>query len=270
MNRRNSKVKNLVIVFSSIFICLILSSIFINKNLNLPDFFLKDVFFKIDSVLSRPFNSIGKDYNQLLAENNELKSKLEAVMNDKISNDELNDEIKRLKDTLKLNVLLSDKEYVNASVISRGFDYWNDKLIIDKGSNDGISNNVAVVSSGGLIGLTDDVSNSNSSVILLSNSKFPVNISVKVKVGDNEVFGILNKYNDGFYEIMGIVDNIDIPKDSLVVTTGYGNIFPSGIMVGYVDSVVTDNFDLSKIVRVKPQVDFNNISYVTIVKRDDK
>ena len=69
---------------------------------------------------------------------------------------------------------------------------------------------------------------------------------------------------------MGIVDNIDIPKDSLVVTTGYGNIFPSGIMVGYVDSVVTDNFDLSKIVRVKPQVDFNNISYVTIVKRDDK
>ena len=270
MHKKNNKVKNLIIVFSSIFCCLILSSVFINRNFNLPDFFLRDIFFKVDKFVSSPFSSIGKDYDKLVNENISLKEELEKIKIDKFDNDELNDEIKRLKDTLKLNKLLSDRDYVNASVISRGFDYWNDRIIIDKGSNDGIENNMAVVASGGLIGLTDDVSSSSSSVILLSNGKFPVNISVKVKVENDEFFGILNEYSDGFYEIMGIVDNVNIPKNSLVVTTGYGNIFPSGIVVGYVDSIVTDNFDLSKIVKVKPLIDFNDISYVTIVKRDDK
>lgn len=259
-----------IIILCSICICLILSSVFINKNYNVPDFFLKDIFYSINDFISRPFSSISKNYSSLEAENERLKAELENLKNDSNDFSELRDENKRLKDLLKLNKLVSDKEYVNASVIGRDFQYWNDRLLIDKGSDDGISNNMAVLSNGSLIGITDDVSHSNCSVILLSNYKFPINISVKVKIGNGEVFGILNKYNDGYYEIMGIVENIEIPKDSKVVTTGYGNIFPSGLLVGSVDSVTTDNFDLSKIVRVNPKIDFDDISYVTIVKRDDK
>ena len=171
---------------------------------------------------------------------------------------------------LHINKLLSDKDFINASVLSRGIDYWNESLMIDKGSDDGVSNNMAVVSGGFLIGVTDNVSHYNSNVLLLSNSKFPVNISVKIKLENREVVGILNNYNNGLFEIVGIVDNVEIPSGSKVVTTGLGNIFPSGLLVGYVDSVTTDNFDLSKIVNVKSDIDFDNISYVTIVKRGNE
>jgi rod shape-determining protein MreC len=102
---------------------------------------------------------------------------------------------------------------------------------------------------------------------LLCNKKFPLNISVKIVFDDKELFGILNNYKDGFYEIVGIVENMNIPEGSIVMTAGLGNIFPSGIKIGEVSSVVTDNFDLSKIVLVEPNVDFNDISYVTVVKR---
>jgi len=245
-----------IIVFGVIFVCLALSSFFINKNLNIPDLFVRDGVLSIDSFFSNSFckKNCSNDNSELV----------EAY------NDELITEVNKLKETLKLNKLLSDRQLINATVYSRGFDYWNEKLIIDKGSDDGIGNNMAVVSNGGLIGITDDVSHSNSTVLLLNNSKFPLNISVKVKIDSKEYYGILNNYNDGVFEIMGIVENVEIPSGSSVVTTGLGNIFPSGIPVGTVVSVTTDNFDLSKIVNVKPTASFDDISYVTVVKRDEK
>lgn len=269
MYGKRNKSKFKILIFVVIFVCLAMASLFINKNFNLPNFFLKDAVLYVDRFVGGAFKT-PDDYDSVIKENEELKRELEKAKNYEIENTELVSEISKLKSSLKLNKLLSDKELINASVYSRSLDYWNEKLIIDKGSNDGISNNMAVVSNGGLIGITDDVSRSNSSILLLSNSKFPINISVKVKIDDKEVYGILNNYNDGMYEVVGVVENIDIAEGSMVVTTGLGNIFPSGVLVGYVSSITTDNFDLSKVVNVKPAVDFNNISYVTVVKRDDK
>lgn len=267
--KRKNRLKKIFLVFV-IIVCLVLSSVFINRNFSLPDFFLKDGILFVDRFLTHPFESYSdEEYNRLMNENEELRKELDKIKYYESENEELVSEIEKLKKLVNINKSLSDREYVNGSVISRGIDYWNDSLMIDKGSGDGIGNSMAVVSGGSLIGVTSNVSHYNSNVTLLTNSKFPVNISVKIKVNDKYVFGILNKYDAGLYEVMGIVENIDIPNGSKVFTTGLGNIFPSGLLVGYVDSVETDNFDLSKVVRVKSDVDFDDISYVTIVKRDD-
>ena len=267
---RKKKVLKRVLLVIVIIVCLILSSVVINRNFDLPDFFLKDGILYVDRFLTRPFESYGDDeYNRLMTENEDLKKELDKIKYYESENEELVSEIEKLKELVKVNKLLSDKTCINGSVISRGIDYWSETLMIDKGNDSGISNNMAVLSGGSLIGVTSNVSHYNSNVILLTNSKFPVNISVKIKVNDKYVFGILNKYSDGLYEIMGIVENVDIPNGSKVVTTGLGSIFPSGLLVGYVDSVETDNFDLSKVVRVKTDINFDDISYVTIVKRDD-
>ena len=259
-----------VLLCAIVILCLVLSSVFINRNFNLPDFFLKDGILYVDRFLTRPFESYSdEEYDRLMTENENLRKKLDKIKYYESENEELISEIEKLKELVKVNKLLSDKTYINGSVISRGIDYWNDSLIIDKGSDDNIENNMAVLSGGSLIGVTSNVSHYNSNVVLLTNSKFPVNISVKIKVSDKYVYGILNKYSDGLYEVMGIVENVEISNGSKVVTTGLGNIFPSGLLVGYVDSVETDNFDLSKIVRVKTDVNFDDISYVTIVKRDN-
>lgn len=270
MYKKKDKLRK-IIVCVSIVLCLLLSSVFINRNINLPNFFLKDGILFVDRFITHPFQVFSDDeYEKLREENERLKMELDMVGYYESLNSELNTEISKLKELLKINKSLSDRQIVNATVLSRGLDYWNSSLMIDKGSHDGIYNDMAVISGGSLIGVTDDVSNYNSNVVLLSNSKFPMNISVKIKLDDREVYGILNNYNNGIFEIMGVVDNVDIPEGSTVVTTGLGNIFPSGILVGHVSGVTTDNFDLSKIVNVKSDIDFDDISYVTVVKRDDK
>ena len=53
--------------------------------------------------------------------------------------------------------------------------------------------------------------------------------------------------------------------------TGLGDIFPSGILIGNVDSITKDNFDLSKTVLVSSSVNFDNINYVTVlIKGEEK
>lgn len=269
MYKKNKKVNRIFLICSAV-LCLLLSSVFIRNNFNLPKFFVKDGMMFVNKAVTRFFGS--KDYDRLLSENEQLKSDLELYKNDYYRNIELEKEINKLKEVTDINNLLSDSVYINGTVINRNFDFWSKKLVIDKGSNSSIDNNMAVISNGSLIGITDDVSYTNSSVMLLCNHDFPVNISVKIDVDGTDVYGILNNYNEstGFFEIVGVVDNIKIPEGSLVVTTGFGNIFPSGIMIGYVSSVTTDNFDLAKLINVRTDVNFDDISYVTVVKRDIK
>ena len=68
--------------------------------------------------------------------------------------------------------------------------------------------------------------------------------------------------------VEGIADNVEIEPGAIVTTTGLGSIYPSGILVGKVSGVTTDNFDLGKIIEVKSDVNFDNLSYVTILKRE--
>lgn len=268
MYKRKKRVKFKVVFCSLVCLGLVLSSILINRNFNLPNGFIKDGVLFIDSFVTKPF-LVPDKYNEKVEENENLKLQLEELQFYKNQVSELESELNKLKDVLEINELLSDYFVVNASVVNRNLDYWYESLIIDKGSNDGITNNMAVVSNGSLVGITNNVSNFSSRVSLFSNKKFPCKVSVKIVFDDNELYGILNDYNNGMYELIGVVENISIPEGSLVVTTGLGNNFPSGLVIGYVSSVIMDNFDLSKIVKVKPSVSFDNINYVSVVGRSD-
>ena len=128
---------------------------------------------------------------------------------------------------------------------------------------------MAVVTPKGLIGQITKVSNYSSTVKLLSNENMSDKISVKINIGDDYVYGLISKYDSktNTYTVEGISENVDITEGADVVTTGMGTIFPSGLMVGKVKGVTTDNFDLSKVVEVEASVDFDDLDYVTVLKR---
>ena len=207
--------------------------------------------------------------NDIYEKYKEIKNKEEQIDSVIAQNDNLKDEIGKLKETLNLNTILSDKVYMNATVVTRNIDYWYNEITIDKGSKNGIEKGMAVVVPKGLIGQITKVSNYTSTIKLLSNENMSDKISVKIKVGDNYVYGLISAYDakTNTYTVEGISENVKIEKDADVVTTGMGTIFPSGLIVGKVKEVTTDNFDLSKVVEVKSSVDFNDIDYVTVLKR---
>ncbi len=233
-------------------------SVFISDTLYAPVKFFKD---KIE---------VYKDKEDIYQKYKELQSAEDDIDQKKARIAELEKENKELKDSLELNESLSEYEVVNATVVSRNVGYWYDKLTINKGKKDGIESKMAVVINNGIIGYISETSNFSSNVQLLTTKNLKNKISVKIDLGNGEYAnGLLNEYDSekGLYKIEGISYSGTIPEKAQVTTTGLSDNFPSGILIGYVNTTTTDNFDLGKIVEVIPSVDFDKISYVTILKR---
>ena len=83
------------------------------------------------------------------------------------------------------------------------------------------------------------------------------------------IYGLLSGYQNNKFIVSGISDNTEIENYSKVVTTGLDDIFPSGILVGYVIGDIKDNFDLEKTIYVSPSSSFSDINYVSVLKRVD-
>lgn len=178
-------------------------------------------------------------------------------------------EINELKKLLSLSEINSDYKIINATVINRNMQYFYDEVIINKGKNDGIKEDMAVINSFGLIGKTIDVNKNNSVVKLITNADIYNMLSVQIQLKDKYIYGILNSYDKetNSFIVEGIDQNVIIEENSLVSTTGLGNIYPSGIIVGKVVRIQKDNFDLAYILKVEPVIDFNNFHYVAVLDR---
>ncbi len=278
-NRKFEKRYLFIIGIVVLAILLVILSVALKKDRNLNPFekIVKDSGTFVINVISMPVNFIkdkiteGQEKNKIYEKYKALKSKEEQMDSIIAETNNLKEEVKKLKSTLELNTVLSDYTYKNATVVNRNIDYWNEELTIDKGKTDGIKKNMAVINNKGLIGKVSNVSNHVSTVKLLANENTSDKISVKIKVGDNYAYGLISKYNskNSTYTVEGISENLQIEKGSEVVTTGMGNTFPSGLLIGKVTKVTTDNFDLSKVALVKSSVNFNNLDYVSILKRKD-
>lgn len=255
-SKKVNNTKKIILVVGSILIFFLIISFTVNDNRK-PTFIEKTL---KDSILF---------INRLIIPKNKSWEELENIKKEYQSEiDNLKKEINTLKESLELNTILSDYEVINATTINRNLGYFYDTITLDKGSKDGIEENQAVMTNEGLIGKTTKVTKYTSTVKLLTNPNSKTQVSVQIKVGEEFLYGILTSYNkDNYYIIEGITDTDKIEVGNVVTTTGMGDIFPSGILIGEVIEVTKDNFDLEGIIKVKPSVNYDNISYVKILRR---
>lgn len=279
---KNKRIKKyyVIIILLIISILLLIFSFIISdkRNLNIIEKAIKDTTLSINKTINIPINYIDdkiKEYkskDKLYKKYEKLSEKYDKVKLMETRYEEAEKEIKDLKKVLELNNTLSESSYMNATIITRNIGYWYNTVTIDKGEKDGIKKDMAVINNDGLIGIVTKTSNLNSTVKLLTTSDTNSKISVKIKVDeDNYIFGLLVGYDKDkkSFIIEGIAENTEIPVGSMVTTTGLGNNFPSGILIGRVETITKDNFDLARTVLVRSSVDFDNINYVTVLKKDE-
>ena len=263
----------LVAIFLTIIVIYIMNK---KKNLNPVEKVIKDVVLTTGTIIYKPIDFINdqikenKEKNNIYKKYKKLEEKYNNIKNYEEEIDNLKKENNELRKQLNLEETLLDYEKINASIINRNIGYWYDSFTINKGTSSGIEPGNAVVTSDGLIGKVVSASNLYSTVSLITSSKLDQKISVRIKIGDGKyIYGLLSGYDKekkAFY-IEGISENVEINEGCSVKTTGMSDIFPGGILVGYVKEIEKDNFDLTMIAYVTPSSDFDDLSYVAVLKR---
>ena len=277
MYKKKKKIERKYVILTgiiSISIFIFLSIKIVNrKSISLPEKVIKDSVLFVSKIVYTPISYISsnikkdKEKNNIYEKYEELLQSVNEIDSLKAYNSELEKEIKELKKIVDINNTLSEKSYLNATVINRNLEFFSNTLTIDKGSNNGILDGLAVTFNGSLIGKITKVSNFNSVVKLITVEDSNNKISVKINNNDTYIYGLISGYKDGCLLISGIDTNEEIIDESIVTTTGLGGVFPSGILVGKVVGVTKDNFDLATTVLVKSEIDFNDINFVTVLKR---
>ena len=279
MRRRNRIKKQwIVLIFLAVVIGLgiIYNTVNDKRSLTKIEGLIKDTGLFVNKIVYSPIELVKKkivenrEKQEMYDKYQELKNKSNNYDLLEAKKEELEFQLKEMQKILNLNNTLNKESYLNATVINRNVGIWYDTITIDKGSKNGIKVDMPVIVNEGLIGKITNVSNFNSAVKLLTSDEITDKISVKIKNNNDYILGLLVNYDlsNKVFIVEGIDQNTDIKEGSVVTTTGLGDYFPSGIIVGKVKQVRTDNFDLAKIVEVKSDVDFNKINYVTVLKRE--
>lgn len=155
-------------------------------------------------------------------------------------------------------------------MVTRSPDSWQDTLIVDKGSSDGVEVNMAVMSNNGLIGRVIEVNLSSSKIELLTSGNensnhFPVKVSSK----EGDAYGLLRTFDEKTQTLIvtQLTGNTKIKEGDVVQTSGLGGNSPADLQIGTVVKVEPDSFGLDRQVFVKPYAEMYDISVVTIIKR---
>ncbi len=257
-NKDNIKLIALIFFLSVIFLSLFIT--FKNDNLSKSESVIKDNVYRISNILSYPFIALKEKFTD--KKNKDITNVEYLGLNEEILN-----ENKELKKLLELNNSLSDREYINATIINRNVSIWLDEVTINKGINDGVDIGMAVISSSGLIGKVIKTSNYTSIVKLITSSNRENKISVKISTPSGYVYGLMGNYENGYFIVDGISNNDEITSESTVTTSGLTDLFPSGIYIGKVNKIDRDNFDLVRVLQIESDVNFNDLYYVTVLKR---
>ncbi len=165
-------------------------------------------------------------------------------------------EYKKMQQLLDINV--GDYDIIYSKIILRDIYAFYEKIVISKGSNDGVKKQDLVVNELGVIGVVNNVYKNSCEVILLTNSL--MQLSVKI----NDSYGILTSDDKQI-----IVKNIKLDKKinvgDLVYTSGLTNI-PENFLIGKVKDIKEDKLGLEYIIEVDSISNLQNINYVAIIK----
>ncbi|AEH47022.1 rod shape-determining protein MreC [Parageobacillus thermoglucosidasius] len=267
--------KRLILLLVSIIILVALIGFSLkDRELTWPEQFLKDTTGFVQLIFHKPAQLVAgffenvNDIRNTYKENKLLKARLEEYVALETQVQALKKENERLRALLNKKESLRDFIPIQATVIGRNPDRWQETIIVNRGEQHGVKKDMAVITPEGLVGKVQHASQFTSTVQLLSALDQKNRISAYVQ-GNENIFGLIEGYDEKRRALLlkRIPFDAKIEKKQKVLTSGLGGVFPKDLPIGEVMEVVPDQYGLTKMVYVKPLANFYDIDDVIIVKR---
>lgn len=209
-------------------------------------------------------------YQDMEQEVSELRRKVARLEDEVRQGQEASRENEQLRALLQLREKRRDFIFESARVSARGTQGWDSTLTLSKGSSSGLEvNDCVITETGVLVGVVSQVGLNWATVDTI--------ISPNIEMG-----GLVTRANasgilDGELSLMqqGLVRLSYLPLDTglmpgdEVLTSGRGEVYPSGLVVGWVEQVKTDPSGMSSYALIRPEVDLGELIEVFVIKQFD-
>ncbi|TDL34410.1 rod shape-determining protein MreC [Jeotgalibacillus sp. S-D1] len=269
--------KRLIVLLVSIIllVALIGFSLRERENISWPEQFVKDIVGFGQNIASKPAGYAQglidnvQDLTNTYTENQKLKARLEEMALLETQVTDLSRDNEELRSLNGIEENLRDFNVVNATVIARNPDQWQESIIIDKGQVNGIKTDMAVQTASGMIGRVKDTSQFTSTVELLSARNANNRVSALIQSEESNVFGLVEGYDLEREELMvkKIPFDQEVQEGSKVITSGLGGVFPRDLVIGEVTEVTSDEYGLTQTAYVKPASSLYDLEHVMVIER---
>lgn len=202
--------------------------------------------------------------DNIRAENDELKKEISELRLQLVDLAEYQQENERLRELLNsAEDYKSNFEYVTTSVINRAQSSWYKTIVINGGSADGFAVDMPVVCAQGLVGRIINTSAHTAEVLLITDREGAVSAMVQ----NSRTVGVVE--GDGETSELNMIHvpyDAEIENYQQLVTSGYGGVYPKGLLVGYINSIELKSDGLLLDIAVRSYVDFNRLEEIMVLK----
>lgn len=208
------------------------------------------------------FFSPSAPVDDLKQENERLRQQIEELI---LENAELkiqNEENKILEEQLKL-VKKFDQDYVSCRVISKQFTVNSDILVLNCGAETGVKEGLpAVAGQGVIVGKVIEVKAAISRLLLITSRGSKIGATI---LNQERTTGIVTGGKDSSLRMKFIPRDIEIELGEIIVTSTLEENIPANLAIGRVEEVSSQANSFFQTATIKPAVNLENISIVSIL-----
>jgi rod shape-determining protein MreC len=226
---------------------------------------------EVTGSINKRFNSV-QYYFQLKKTNDSLVKANEMLYNRLRQDYEIPDTVNKIAiDTLTVDSIQTQRKYLymQAKVIHNSVNQPNNYIELHRGSLQGVIPDMGVIDvNNAVIGTVVDLSNNYSVVMSLLHEQS--NLSARLKRGGETGTVIYDSKTPRMLFLKDISKSAKITSGDTVVTSGFSDKFPSGLLIGYVKDIINDKSSSTYTVRLQPAANFENLQYSYIINNLQK
>ncbi|HPS13311.1 MAG TPA: rod shape-determining protein MreC [Prolixibacteraceae bacterium] len=153
---------------------------------------------------------------------------------------------------------------IPAKVINNSVNKQYNYITLNKGSLQGIRPDMGIICANGVVGVIVNVSQNYSTALSVLNGR----LSINAKLLNTNYFGPLKwEGSNPYLAILSEIPyHVKVQENDEVVTSGYSEIFPEGILIGRVVKVGSSKSENFQEIYVQLSTDFNNLYYVDVIQ----
>lgn len=195
----------------------------------------------------------------------ELRQQIAEYQKKLTDYDDMKRQIESYESVLGVKEAHQDWEMTPASIVARDSADLFYAFTLDKGSSDGVEVNDPVISGQYLVGRVERVWSTGCSVKTILDPS----VNVSAEESNTNEQGVLTTdielSREGKCRLTGLERTTVVSKGGIVQTSGAGEFFPQGILIGTVEDVQNNTYDISAYAIVEPGIDVSAVSDVFII-----